>query len=298
MPEINAAQLALAAELRRDVEGLAIGIGARNVWNVEGYRAAESLLARELAATGRAVQRQVFAAAGVECVNFWIEVPGTKRPEEIVVVGAHYDSVDLPGTCPAANDNGSGCAAVLAMARRLAGMAMERTVRFVFFANEEPPFFFTEDMGSLVYANECKRRGDNIVAMITPETIGCYSEEPGSQWYPLPLGGILGDRADFIAFVGLSSAGKLVKQCVGVFREASWVTCMGAAMPGSVPMVGASDHWGFWRNGYPALMVTDTALYRYPFYHTPQDTPEKLNYEMMARVVEGFWVVVARLATV
>jgi hypothetical protein len=297
LPALTSGQGVLAGELRAMVEELAIEIGARNTACPDGYGRAAAAMSRRLAQTGLAVRRQAFVADGVECANLDIEILGTRLPEEIVVVGAHYDSVDLPGLCPAANDNASGCAAVIALAQRLATRAHDRTLRFALFANEEPPYFWTSTMGSLVYANACRERGEKITAMLTPETIGCYSDAPGSQRYPLPLGPIVGDRGDFVAFVGASSASGLVKQCTAAFQAATPVRCAGAALPAWVPMAAASDHWSFWKNGYPALMVTDTAPYRYRWYHTPQDTPEKLNYEMMARVVEGLEAVVGQLAS-
>jgi Zn-dependent M28 family amino/carboxypeptidase len=219
-------------------------------------------------------------------------------PDEIVVFGAHYDAVM---GCPAANDNGSGVAATLAVARALTSAGVPRparSIRFVFFVNEEPPFFWTEEMGSDVYARACKERGDNIVAMLTPETIGCYSDEPGSQRYPIPIKRFYPDKGDFIAFIGMYEARALIRLCVEIFRKNAAFPSVGAGLPGIVPHVGASDHWSFWRQGYPALMVTDTAPYRYTHYHRATDTPDKLDYEKMARVVEGLQRVVEELAGV
>jgi Zn-dependent M28 family amino/carboxypeptidase len=237
----------------------------------------------------------------VRCNNLEVEIPGDAHASEIVVVGAHYDSI--VGS-PAANDNASGIAATLAVARRFArgepgteGRATRptRTLRLVCFVNEEPPFFWTEDMGSLVYAKACKIRGENIVAMLTPETIGCYSDEPGSQRYPIPMSLFYPRTGNFIGFVGMYEARALVSRCVKTFREKCPFPCEGAALPSIIPMVGASDHWSFWRQGYPALMITDTAPFRYVHYHQPTDTPDKIDYGRTARVVSGIIEVVEDL---
>jgi Zn-dependent M28 family amino/carboxypeptidase len=158
-----------------------------------------------------------------------------------------------------------------------------RTLRFVLFANEEPPFFWTDDMGSLVYANACKARRENIVAMLTPETIGCYLDEPGTQRYPIPVSRWYPSTGNFIAFVGMHESAALIRRVTGTFRERCAFPSIGAGLPSIVPMVGASDHWSFWRNGYPALMVTDTAPFRYVHYHRKTDTPDKIDYPRMAR---------------
>ena len=239
------------------------------------------------------MRRLGYEVRGKTCHNLEVEIPGRQRPEEIVVVGAHYDSV--PG-CPAANDNGSGVAALLALARAFAQAEPARTVRFVAFVNEEPPFYYTSEMGSVVYANECRRRGDKVVAMLSLETIGCYRDDQGSQMYPPPMGLFYPSEGNFIAFVGNVRSRALVRECVAVFRGAAKFPSEGAALPGFIMGIGWSDHWSFWKAGYPAVMVTDTAVFRYPHYHSPGDTPDKLDYERMARVVAELEGVVRELA--
>lgn len=299
-PEATPEQVRLAAALRRDVEELAGPLAGRNVFNPARLRACEAFLTASLASTGANVTRQTYPCRGVDVSNFEIEFRGTDKASEVLVVGAHYDAVELPaGGCPAANDNGSGTAAVLALARRFAAEGGEaaRTVRFVLWVNEEPPFFWTELMGSLVHARACRARGDNIIGMITPETLGCYSDEEGSQRYPLSIfKRWYPTRGDFVAFLGMHEARGFVRRCVGLFREHAAFPSLGAALPAIVPHVGASDHWSYWKCGYPALMVTDTAPYRYRWYHTMEDTPEKMNFERMARVVDGLGAVVRGLA--
>jgi len=197
---------------------------------------------------------------------------------------------------PGANDNGSGVAGVLALARAWAKREPSRTIRFVAFVNEEPPFFQTDLMGSLVYAKHCRDRGDKIVAMFSLETMGCYSSEKGSQKYPFPFGLFYPSHGDFIAFVGNTSNGDLVRGSVKTFRAQASFPSEGGAIPGNLPGVGWSDHWAFWQAGYPAIMVTDTAPFRYPYYHTAQDTPDKVDCDQLARVVDGLSKVLEELA--
>ena len=195
-----------------------------------------------------------------------------------IVVGAHYDTV--PGS-PGADDNASGIAVLLELA------AMKLPLRFVAFANEEPPYSFGPEMGSWTWAKRARERGDAVRAMYSLEMLGYYRDAPGSQHYPAPLGLFYPDRADFIAFVGDLGARGLVRRSIEAFRKTARFPSEGVAAPAFIPGVTWSDHWSFRRHGYPAMMITDTAFYRYPHYHLPSDTPDKLDYERMARVTLG-----------
>ena len=183
LPPLDADQTALRDELKKHVEKLAGDIGERNILTLKALNDAADYVAASFGEAGLQVTRQTFTANGVKCDNLVTEIPGSTLANEIVVVGAHYDSVI---GAPGANDNASGTAAVLVLARKFAGTKPARTLRFIAFVNEEPPFFQTEEMGSLVYARSCRARGDNIVAMLTPETIGYYSDADDSQQYPFP----------------------------------------------------------------------------------------------------------------
>ena len=310
LPAITDAQRALAEELRGHVQVLAGDIGPRNVIDTKNYDLARAYLVRQLESYGYGVEQQIFETDGVECANIIAEVRGSSQQSEggsqsrdgeglaaeIIIVGAHYDSC---GASPAANDNGTGVAATLALAKRFIDQSesVPRTVRFILFTNEEPPYFLTDDMGSLNYARRCKARGENIIAMISLETIGYYSDEPGSQMYPLTLlGWFYPTEGNFIGIVGNLPSRKLTRQIVGSFRRHAQFPSQGAALPGNIPGVGWSDHWAFWQMGYPAVMVTDTAPFRYPHYHLLTDTPDKIDYERTARVVEGMEAVVRDLA--
>jgi len=227
--------------------------------------------------------------------NVIAEVASASTNSEIVIVGAHYDSVY---DCSAANDNGSGVAAMLEISRMLGNATLNKTLRFVAFTNEEPPFFRTEQMGSYRYAQSCHDGNERIAAMICLETIGFYSDEPNSQKFPHPIFGVAFPKTgNFVSFVSNFQSSALLKQCVGSFRNAVKFPSEGIAVPQQIKGVDFSDQLNFWRLGYPAIMVTDTAFYRYPYYHEPEDTPDKLNYETLARVVSGLTAVIRDLCS-
>ncbi len=291
LPPLGPYEEAIAASIRRDVEELAGRIGIRTAFDGGLAKAADYVESR-FRGLKYSVSRQEFKAQGRACANVEVEIPGAAAAAEIVVVGAHYDSV--LGS-PGANDNASGVGGLLALAGALAGSRPDRTLRFAAFANEEPPFFRTEGMGSLVYARRCRERREDVVAMLSLETIGWYSGEQGSQKYPPPLGLFYPDRGDFIGFVGNVSSRKLVRRVVESFRTHAMFPSEGGALPSFLPGVGWSDHWAFWQAGYPALMATDTAPFRYPHYHQTADTPDKVDYERCARVVAGLEKVIRDL---
>jgi Zn-dependent M28 family amino/carboxypeptidase len=290
LPPLTAGQTRLADELKRYVTVLAKEIGERNLDHPEALAKAADYIEQELQKTGLKVERQTYQVKGQASSNLSAEIKG--KTDEIVLIGAHYDSVR---GAPGANDNGSGIAALLALARRMAKDHPQRTLRLVAFVNEEPPYFQTADMGSVVNAKAAKERGDKITAMLSIETIGCYLDAPDSQHYPPPFNLVYPSTGNFIAFVGNTESAELVKRIVGKFRHDVRFPSEGAAVLGSIEGVGWSDHWSFWQQGYAALMVTDTAPFRYKWYHTAGDTPEKIDYERTARVVEGLEIVIRDL---
>ncbi len=290
--ELEPQAMSLRDALRQHVEQLAVVIGERNLDNYPALGQAADYIQEQLEAAGYSVGRQPYRVRGLACDNLEVEIAGTDKPEQIVVIGAHYDTAP---TTPGANDNASGVAAMLELARHFAKHQSQRTLRFVAFVNEEPPYFQTELMGSLVYAQRCHKRNEDIVAMISLETIGYYRDEPGTQQYPPPFGALYPDRGNFVGVVSNVASRPLLHRVIESFRRHAQFPSQGGAIPSSVPGVGWSDHWSFWQYGYPAVMLTDTAPFRYPYYHLPQDTPDKLNFEHMARVVEGVKGVIADL---
>jgi len=290
-PPLTAGQIELRDALRRDVQTLAGDIGERNVIVHDGYARAANFIEQSFRDAGYTTMRQTYVVEGVDCSNIVAELHGTS--DEIVVVGAHYDTVD---ESPGADDNGSGVAALLALARHFATTKPRRTIRFIAFANEEPPYFTTDRMGSFVAARTASGRGDTIVAMLSLETIGYFSDAPHSQEYPAMLERVFPSTGNFIAFASNTASGSLLRRCVDVFRKHATIPSEGAALPEAIPGIAWSDQWSYWRHGVPAVMVTDTALFRNPHYHTAHDTPEMLDYDRLARVVDGLVAVVEELA--
>jgi Zn-dependent M28 family amino/carboxypeptidase len=277
-------EAALAARLRTHVE--AIASEPHNTAHPEQLERAALYLETALAGMGYAVARQPFTAAGVQVRNLEAVIAPASADAPTLVVGAHYDSYfDAPG----ANDNATGTAALLELARALAdlrGRARLR-IRLVLFVNEEPPFFATASMGSHVYAQRLKQSGEAIQGMLSLETLGFYSDRPHSQHYPPPLAMLYPAKGNFVAFVGLTSSRGFVRRTVRDFRALAPFPSVGGTAPGIVSGIDWSDHRSFGAIGVPALMVTDTAPFRYPHYHTREDTPDKVDYAKLARVVSG-----------
>ncbi len=280
--------------LRKHAQILAGAIGGRSYSRYTELGEAAHYVEEQLRESGYRPARQTYTADNQAFTNIEAELNGTRENASLVIIGAHYDTADgLPG----ANDNASGVAATLELARQFARNAQARRVRWVLFANEEPPYFQTPGMGSYVYAKRCRERKEKIVAMISLETIGYYSDDSGTQSYPVGLHLGYPDRGNFLGFVADVRSSLLLRRALHAFRKGTSLPAQGAAAPASVPGVGWSDHWSFWQFGYRALMVTDTAPYRYPYYHSAEDTPEKLDYDRMARAVTGLAAVIRELAS-
>lgn len=293
LPPLTPDEVPLSQALETHVVKLAAEIGERNMQRPEQLEAAARYIESTFAAQGLAPTRHTYEAEGEDVSNIETEFPGLTLADEIIVVGAHYDSAW--GT-PGADDNASGVAALLELARMLKGVELKRTVRFVAFVNEEPPHFRNESMGSLVYARRCAQRKEDLVAMLALEMLGFYTEETGVQAYPPPLQFVYPETGDFIAFVGDFGSGGLVRKAIGLFRETTDFPAEGLVGPAFINGVDFSDHWSFWQEGYQGIMVTDTAFFRNQHYHEPTDTPDRLDYQRMARVTAGLARVLVALA--
>ncbi|REJ69719.1 MAG: M20/M25/M40 family metallo-hydrolase [Planctomycetota bacterium] len=279
--------LQVRAALQYELTELAEEIGIRDVaTRYEQLVAAAELIERSLSAAGYEPRRLHLddEAAAVEkpVWNLEVEVRGRDLADGIFVVGAHYDTIP---ESPGANDNGSAVVAALALARAFVDRQPRRTIRFVFFVNEESPYYMTDAMGSLRYAEDCRRRGEHVAGMICLETIGYQSTAPGSQRYPARwIEYLYPTTGDFITVVGNIASRRLVHDVVRGLRRASFPT-EGIAAPRLLKDIFRSDHAGFWKCGYPALMITDTANFRYPHYHTPEDTVDKIDFDWLTRLV-------------
>lgn len=276
--------MTLRDRLEAHVRALAEEIGERNVFNPGALSDARDYIERQWRAMGYEVVPQTYEVRGMPCSNLEITRLGSGCADEMFLIGAHYDSVI---GSPGANDNGTGVAAILEMARHFAHVETGRTVRFVAFVNEEPPFSFSPQMGSMVYADAARKRGDDIRLMLSLETIGCYSDRPGSQQYPPLFRYFYPDAGNFIAFVSNFRSRGMLRRFTSAFRTHSEFPAEQVATFSWVPGISWSDHLSFWRRRYRALMVTDTAFYRYPHYHAPTDTADKVDYVAMEAVIGG-----------
>lgn len=285
--------LALQERLMGHVQVVAGVIGERHLGRPDALRATAAYIRTTWARHGLTVSHESFEVDGQPVINLVVEQRGSSVPQEIIVVGAHYDTA--PGT-PGANDNGTGVALLLEMARLLKDETMARTVRYVAFTNEEPPYFFSERMGSRVHARRSRQRGDNIVAMLSLETLGFYSSTAGSQRYPFPFGLFYPNTGDFLAVVGNLRSRSLVRAFLGRFMAAGDFPVEGAATFEWIPGINWSDHWSFWEEGYPAVMLTDTAPFRYPEYHGPGDVATRITVQEYARAAHGIIQAVRELA--
>ena len=282
--------LSTADALKKHIVHLATTIGERNLRTYDKLNEAADFIEAEFKSYGYKPKRQTYQVHNKDCYNIDVEIKGSKLPNEVVIIGAHYDSV--VGT-PGANDNGSGTAAMLVLAKHFAKSAPERSLRFVAWTNEEPPYFQNRGlMGSWVYAEKCRVEKQDIVAVLSLETMGYYSDAKDSQHYPKPLNLLYPSTGNFVGFVSNTKSRGLQREVIKTFRKHAKIPSEGASLPEAVQGVGWSDHWSFWQEGYAGLMVTDTAPFRYPHYHKATDTPDKVNFPEMAKVVEGLKFVV------
>lgn len=281
----------LADVLKSHVYKLSHEIGDRSVFEYENLSEAAGYITQAFSSFGYDVESQNYHVYDRQVENIIAEKKGTLMPDEIIIIGAHYDTCFNPG----ADDNASAVAGLLELARFISDKKTHRTVRFIAFVNEEPPFYKTDDMGSRVYAKAAKKAKEDIRAVVVLEMIGRYSDRPNSQQYPPFFGLFYPNKADFIAVVGNLRSRWLTKKITSSFKERVDFPIESISTFGFIPGVDFSDHWSFWKEGYPAVMVTDTAFYRSPDYHNESDTYEKLDYEKMAEVVKGLGAAIIEL---
>ena len=283
-PKPSEDEILISNNLLDIVKTLSVDIGERNIEKPANYKKASSYIKKKLTSYGYEAKSSSYSYNSQIVENIYSIKPANVNTDRVVIVGAHYDS--LSGTV-GANDNASGVAVLLELARILQNKKLNTHIHFVAFANEEPPYFKTEEMGSFVYAKNLRRQGVNIVAMYSLETMGAYYDNKGSQKYPFPLGQYYPDTANFIAFVSDAKSRKLLKNSVKIFRDSAKIPSEGLSAPEDLEGVSWSDHWSFWQAGYPAIMITDTAPFRYKHYHQVTDTYDKIDFIRMSRVTSG-----------
>lgn len=288
--------VALEQRLHQHVDRLAGLIGPRWIGKPAALQATVKLIETELVQSGYAVRHETYVASGASVSNLIVEITGTRTPERVFIVGAHYDS--LP-TTPGADDNASAVAALLEIAHMLHGCQPACTLRFIAFACEEPPHYHLEEMGSQHHARSCRTRNEQVVGMISLEMLGYFTDEPGSQKVPptIPrwLHSFFPQRGNFLAAVGNLRSWRLVWRFRRAFRGSSRFPLLSLALPQKVEEIRRSDHGPFWDEGFPAIMLTDTSFLRNPHYHQPTDTPDTLDYARLTQVTLGIARALRRL---
>lgn len=303
----------VAGALRRHVRALAEGIGERNVYRPGSMERSAAYIEARLREAGYSVRRQpvpVPATAAfaltepVTVYNIEAVKPGTLAGARTLVIGAHYDTrvgmpdwsahgPPLPGRSgtPGANDNASGVAALLVLAERLRDTPLPHTVRFVAYANEEPPFYHTASMGSRVHARSLVRElpADRVIGMISLETLGVYSPRVNRKRAVAVVPGAAGlpDRCDYVAFMSTATGRRFSAASAAVFARCSRMPVRQVSLPYVTDTVSWSDDWSYMKSGIASFAVTDTAFLRCDDYHETSDTWEKLDYAPFAEVVCG-----------
>jgi hypothetical protein len=283
--------------LEASVRALAERFSPRDSSHVANLDAAAAWIRAELESSGAAISEQTWQADGETYRNVVARFGSHSPDAELVVVGAHYDVCDpLPG----ADDDASGVAALLELARALAASPPPGPVELVAYSLEEPPYYDTPQMGSVQHAQSLVRSGARVRAMLSLEMLGFFSDEPGSQSYLhfAPLGWLYPDRGDFIGVIGNLGQGSLVRRVKRAMRAAGGpVSVESINAPAWIPGIDFSDHRSYWAEDYPAVMITDTAFLRNPNYHRETDTPETLDYARLAAVTaavhEAVWALAA-----
>ncbi|HXX57591.1 MAG TPA: M28 family peptidase [Thermodesulfovibrionales bacterium] len=284
----------IETNLRATVKYLSEEIGQRSYLDLKKLNSSSDFIEERFRLYGCAVERQPFTYEGNTYYNIIGGVDSRRDMREgTLVIGAHYDTV--VGT-PGADDNASGVAGLLELARLLSSSPAQGNISFVAFSLEEPPVFLTSRMGSHVYAESLHSREVEVRGMISLEMLGYYCDSEGCQYYPSSLFKLrYPDRGNFIAFVGNRSSRAFTQRLKKAFMAVSSLPVESLNTFSFVPGVDFSDHRSFWKFGYPAFMITDTAFYRNPNYHGPADMPETLDYKKMADLVAGLFKALMQL---
>ncbi len=271
--------------LRAHVRTLAEDLTPRDADHPERLAPVAAYIEAELALHSDRRSDQPYTVEGTTVRNVIARFGPDTGPR--IVIGAHHDTA---GPYPGADDNASGVAGLLELARLLDGAALPCPVELVSYPLEEPPYFYTHQMGSAVHARALKAQGVAVRAMLSLEMIGYFTDAPRSQSFPLfVLRPFYPSAGKFIAVVGKWGWGqrRLVRTVRDGMQGTTPLPVYSINAPRVVPGIAFSDHLNYWHAGYDAVMITDTAFYRNPHYHAPTDTPDTLDYDRMAQVVDG-----------
>ena len=275
----------LTHNLYRHVEVLSREIGSRSLQEYGKMKQAQTYIETFLREAGIFYEIQDYKVNGKSYGNVVVTLPGKKNPPQTIVVGAHYDTI--PNT-PGADDNASAVSLLLEMCRSLRDYAPDNTIKLVFFTLEEPPVFDTRNMGSYVFAKDAKKRNEDIKLMICLEMIGYYNNREKGQEFPLPLMNLFYPTTpDFVLVIGDIASKSLTVLTGDKIRQASGLQVKTLTVPRFFPGIKLSDHSSFWKNGYRAIMITDTGFYRNPNYHNSKDTIDTLDFDKITALYEG-----------
>lgn len=275
-------------QLIEDVRVLTSLQPARSCYHISSLNKAAVYIEEQFKALDCRVNIQSYKADNIEYKN----VIASFGPEngERVIVGAHYD---VCGDQPGADDNASAVAGLLELGRLINRLKPQLKYRIdlAAYSLEEPPYFNTRWMGSAVHARSLKEKGVKIKVMICLEMIGYFSDEPGSQTFPFPLLKLFyPTTGNYIVVAGKLWSRSLVKKIKNTMGQVMDLGVRSFNSPSTLAGVDLSDHKNFWKQGYPAVMVTDTAFFRNPYYHRVTDTIDTLDFKRMSEVVKGvYW---------
>lgn len=284
--ETEVKTLASSEKLKQTVYFLCSTEKPRNFKNKKVLDEVAQYIQQSLDSSGIISWEQKYIYDSTEYKNIICRYGNDSLPK--IVIGAHYD---VCGDQPGADDNASGVAGLLELARifQKEKPQLDYCVEMVFYTLEEPPFFRTDYMGSYVHAKSLADAGTKVKFMASIEMIGYFSEEKKSQKYPVKLMRLFyGSKGNFIALIGKPGMKKPVKKFKKRINKHG-MKAKKLIAPAGLAGVDFSDHLNYWKFGFKAFMITDTAFMRNFSYHEKTDTPERLNYGYMANVVQGIY---------
>lgn len=279
--------------LKLHVKFIADEIGERHVRKHLALHRIANYISQQWTMMGYEVERQPFTAKGVKCENLEATKTGSDKPDDIILICAHYDTAK---DCPGANDNASGIAAMLEIARYFSHTNPGCSIRFVALTNEKPPFYGTEKSGSWIYAHRANHNCDKIRTAIILESLGYYNNANHSQLYPPPMSLFHPKQGNFLAMASNLGSMTTMRKFAKCFKKHSRFRFETMVAQNFLPWVKWSDSSPFWLNGYHAFMISDTAQYRYPFYDSVRDTPEKIDYQCLTFITDGLTRAIEELA--
>ncbi|RAK69875.1 M28 family peptidase [Hymenobacter edaphi] len=287
-----AAAAADSARLRRHLQYLVATPQPRNHQHVAVLDSVARYLGRQLGRSGGRVSEQPYQAGGQTYRNVIASFGPKTGPR--LIVGAHYD---VCGEQPGADDNGSGVAALLELARLLGQQpALRQRIDLVAYTLEEPPYFRTRQMGSYVHAKSLHDEKAAVTGMVALEMLGYYDDRPGSQHYPFgPLKLLYGGRGNYVTAVRKLGGGRFARHFSRHYDRGAQLPVKRFIGPAWLPGVDFSDHLNYWQFGYSALLLTDTAFYRNRNYHHATDSLEKLDLRRLALATDAVLAALLRL---